>query len=281
MNGCKELRKLAAAAPNPAGGAAGACSRKVIATHPWSDFGISDPGALHQQEAVVRDDGGSWQTVDLPNVPDASGVDVAATSNGFVMVESTAKASGLGSAQIWTSSDGRSWAPLAGQVPAFDTVALSGDRIVGLDNQASKLYVSNDAGATWIAVPDLAGLIPGNDAIEPYNATAAVGPLGYAAVVRTGSARSAAGNSAGTPATVAPPSGTGVTEHAYLLHSSDGVTWKVTNLADAGAPADGSVSNLNVGADHIDVSFQSPQTGPDGAISATKLVTLVATPTAS
>ena len=36
---------------------------------------------------------------------------------------------------------------------------LSGDRIIGLDNEASKLYVSNDAGATWITVPDLAGLI--------------------------------------------------------------------------------------------------------------------------
>jgi hypothetical protein len=80
--------------------------------------------------------------------------------------------------------------------------------------------------------------------------------------------------------TAAPPSSSNVSEHTYLLHSSDGVSWKVTNLADAGAPADGSVSNLNVGADHIDVSFQSPQTGPDGAISATKLVTLVATPKA-
>ncbi|MDQ1461227.1 MAG: hypothetical protein QOI08_2711 [Actinomycetota bacterium] len=84
-----------------------------------------------------------------------------------------------------------------------------------------------------------------------------------------------------SPVTVAPPSAADVIAHTFLLPSSDGVSWKVTSLAAAGAPADGSVSNLNVGADHIDVSFQAPQTGPDGgAISATKPVTLVATPKA-
>jgi hypothetical protein len=265
-----------------------------VATRPWSDFGISDPGALHQQEALVQDDGSSWQRVLLPGASDATVDNLAATSNGFVMVETKSNATGLGSAEIFTSTDGRSWSPLAGQVPAFDTVSISGDKIIGVDNAGSKLYVSDDAGTTWIAVPDLAGLIPGNDAVEAFNTTAAAGPLGFAAVVRTGGADNRGGkpsgdttsntlggpNTLGSPNTEAPPSAAEVLAHTFLLHSSDGVSWKVTNLATTGAPADGSVSNLSVGADHIDVSFQSPATGADGAISASKLTTLVGTPKA-
>lgn len=288
MSGCKAQRKLAASGVSDPVNAAGTCKQKVVASHPWSDFGISDPAALHQQKALVRDDGGLWQTIDLPSATDTTVDDLAATSNGFVMVEKNWNTTGLGSASIFTSTDGRSWAPLAGQVPAFDTVSISGDRIIGVDNEGSKLYVSDDAGTTWIAVPDLAGLIPGNDPVEAFNTTAAAGPLGYAAVVRTGGADNGAGkpsggatsNTLGTPNTEAPPSAEAVLAHTFLLHSSDGVSWKVTSLATIGAPADGSMSNLSVGADHIDVSFQSPVTGADGAISASKLTTLVATPKA-
>jgi hypothetical protein len=290
LSACKAQRKLAApGVGDPANLPPGACN-KVVATHPWSDFGISDPAALNQQEAVVRDDGDSWQTVDL-TASDAAVDDLAATSNGFVMVETRSNNTGLGSAKIFTSTDGRSWAPLAGQVPTFDTVSISGDRLIGVDNAGSKLYVSDDAGTTWIAVPDLAGLIPGNDAVEAFNTTAAVGPLGFAAVVRTAGADNGAGKSSGgttsntlsspnTPNTKAPPSAADVLAHTFLLYSGDGVSWKVTNLAATGAPADGSVSDLSVGADHIDVSFQSPATRADGAVSATKLTTLVGTPKA-
>ena len=123
--------------------------------------------------------------------------------------------------------------------------------------------------------------------MEAFNTTAAAGPLGFAAVVRTGGADGAGkpsggttSNTLGTPNTEAPPSAEAVLAHTFLLHSSDGVSWKVTSLATIGAPADGSMSNLSVGADHIDVSFQSPATGSGGALSASKLTTLVATPKA-
>jgi hypothetical protein len=283
MSGCKEMRKAAASGTaDPKAVAAGVCRKKVLSSHPWREFGITDAKALHQQQAVVRDDGGTWQTVDLPSGADASVADVAATSNGFVMVDSVPSTSGLGSVQILTSTDGRSWAPLAGQVPAVDMVSISGDRLIGVDNAASKLYVSNDAGSTWIAAPDLAGLLPGNDPVEPYNTTAGVGPLGFAAVVRTGGSENGAGGPAGgtTTNTLAPPTRAEVAAHTYLLHSSDGVSWKVTSLADVGAPPQGSFSSLNVGADHIDLSFQSDVAGADGAISASKLTTLIGTPKA-
>jgi hypothetical protein len=281
MAACQAQRKVAASGgTDPASVPPGACDKKVVATHPWSDFGISDPAALHQQKAVVKDDGGSWRTIDLPNASDTSVSDIAATSNGFVMVEST-YGTGPASAQIWTSGDGRSWSQMS-QVPAFDNVSISGNRMIGVDNTSSKLYVSNDAGSSWIAAPDVAGLIPGSDAIEPYNTTADVGPLGYAVVVRTTGSEGAAEKvgASGTPNTLAPPSNAEVLSHTYLLHSSDGVSWKVTNLADAGAPSDGSMSTMNVGADHIDVTFEVPQTGSDGAVGSFKLVTLVATPKA-
>ncbi len=44
-------------------GSKAACQPTVESTHPWSEFGITDANALHQQIALVRDDGGSWQSV--------------------------------------------------------------------------------------------------------------------------------------------------------------------------------------------------------------------------
>ena len=66
-----------------------------------------------------------------------------------------------------------------------------------------------------------------------------------------------------------------------LLHSSDGVVWKDTDLGAEGAPANGDLSGVSVGADHIDVSYEVPQGKlPDGAPASYKLVELLGTPKA-
>ena len=70
-----------------AGSASGDCTTPVVATRPWSDFGITDPAALHQQDALVRDDGGAWSKVDVPSDLNSSVLDVTATTNGFLMTE--------------------------------------------------------------------------------------------------------------------------------------------------------------------------------------------------
>ena len=246
----------------PASGASEPCKTVVTATRPWSDFGISDPAALHQQQALVRDDGGSWSKVDLPSSPDSWVTDVSATTNGFLMVEQLPGTDRVGNVQLWSSPDGRSWAPLSGTVPKFDSVSIAGDRVIGINAVSSTISVSNDAGATWIVTGNVGDLLPSGTAIEPYASTASAGPLGYAALVRSG--------------------GDGRTQHAYLLHSSDGTTWKVTDLGAAGAPANGQIASVSVGADHIDVSYEVPQgVAPGGGAATYKLVELLGTPKAA
>ena len=243
------------------------CTYRVVSTRPWSDFGISDPAALHQQEAFVRDDGGSWQRVSLPTDFTTTVLDVTATSNGFLMAEQaygSTTTAGLGAVQLWSSSDGRSWSRLAGAVPRFDSVAISGDRIVGTDSVSSSVVVSNDGGSTWIATDNIAALLPSGGELQPFGpistGTSDAGPLGYAVVVRTNG-----------------PGGA----HTYLLHSGDGAAWKVTDLGAEGAPSKDGVVSVTVGADHIDVSYEvAASRSADGAPESYKLVELLGTPKA-
>ena len=97
------------------------CDFEVLSTRPWSDFGIANPEALHQQEAFVRDDGGSWKTHSIfRRTSTSTVVDVTATSNGFVMAEQGSDLDGLGSPRIGSALvvlRRTSWSPMAGRCP--------------------------------------------------------------------------------------------------------------------------------------------------------------------
>jgi hypothetical protein len=247
---------------------------KATETKPWSDFGISDPAALHQQAAVVRDDGGSWQTVPLASGPGTWVQDVAATSNGFLMAESDASV-GKVSERLLSSPDGRAWTPLV-SVPPIDQVSISGDRVIGMNSPSGTLYTSNDAGATWSAGTAVSSLVGGSSSPAPF-AMFDVGPLGFAVVAQAGAPAS--------PTTVAPgdavaSDGTKASGPPYLLYSTDGSDWKKTDLAAVGAPSHGSYSSMNVGADHIDVTYTDPVYGAGTTPTSWKLTTLVGTPKA-
>ena len=257
------------------------CEPKVGATHPWSEFGITDPAALQQLQVLVRDDGGDWKIVHLPSSPDTFVHDLTATTNGFVLVESV-PSNGQSVERLLSSTDGQTWVPLPSAGADVETVAISGDRIIGVDPQTSAISVSNDAGATWVTTPNVAGLVPGDGSIQAYGTTADVGPLGYAVVVNTG--REVAGGATAdptkTPATLS-PTATVTDRHQYLLYSVDGTSWKVTDLATDGAPANGTVSTTSVGADHIDITYTVSVQVAQGAPAQWKLDTLVGTPKAS
>src|SRR4029077_9303870 len=122
--------------------------------------------------------GGDWTTVSLASAPDTSVQDVAATSTGFVLVESVQSSTGQNTEQLLSSTDGRTWAPLP-STPGVDSLSISGDRIIGVDSQTSAISVSNDAGATWTTTSNLAALVPGDGSIQTYATTPDVGPLGY------------------------------------------------------------------------------------------------------
>ncbi len=234
------------------------CKGTVVSTHSWSELGITDPGALQQQEALVSDGGGKWQPVSLPASADTIVQDVAATQNGFVIVEQSTNRSGA--MQLLSSADGRTWTPLGG-APAFDSVSISGNRIIGVNLQTAGVSVSNDGGVTWTAATNVDGLpgvaVSGSD--RPTQTDVEAGPLGFAALVNVSVSNRS---------------------EAYLAYSTDGISWQVTDLASKGAPTDGNWGDLSVGADHIDVAYQVPADGPQGPNTATKLVTLVGTPKA-
>ncbi len=248
-------KAIAAPPKRPAVG----CEPTVVATHPFSDFGITNPAGLHQQEALVRTGNGAWQNTLVPIGTDSQVTDLTATSTGFLMEEKTwSDAPGLGTTQLLSSTDGRTWAPLATAVPAAESYAIAGDRIIAANNDGSAISTSTDAGATWLPTDGVAGLLPAGAKLTQYGAEVDAGPLGFAAIVSTGSADS---------------------PHRYLLHSSDGTSWKVTDLATVGAPAKGGLEGLVVGADHIDVTFGLTDATPAAGTPA-QLVTLVATPKA-
>jgi hypothetical protein len=236
------------------------CQPTVVSTHPWSEFGITDPAALHQQLALIRNDGGLWQPVKLPIDDGTTVSDVTATSTGFLMVEQVQPALGADPAittKLLVSTDGRTWSPLSAvAVPSAYSLAIAGDRIIGSDATGSKLYVSSDAGATWMTTQDIAALVHVSGS-NMDNLSIDSGPLGFAAAVMTG---------VGTKS-----------PHTFLLHSADGATWDVTDLGKVGAPAGSYVSGVTVGADHIDVTLAVP--AADGK-TPTKLTTLIGTPKA-
>ena len=62
----------------------------------------------------------------------------------------------------------------------------------------------------------------------------------------------------------------------FLLSSTDGINWKASDLAAAGAPAGAAPFQVTVGADHISVDYQSAGATPNGPM---KTTTLLATPT--
>jgi hypothetical protein len=236
------------------------CQPTVVSTHPWSELGITDPAALRQQVALIRNDGGSWETVKLPIDDKTEVTDVTATSTGFLMAEQVEPAPGAGTAittRLLASTDGRTWSPLpAADLPSAYSLAIAGDRIIGSDATGSKLYVSSDAGATWMKSDDIANLIgaPGSS-INGMSIDS--GPLGFAAAVTIGT---------GTRS-----------QHTFLLHSADGATWDKTDLGTVGAPAGSYVTGVTVGADHIDVTLAV--SNADGGTPAT-LTTLIGTPKA-
>jgi hypothetical protein len=235
------------------------CQPTVLSNHPWSEFGITNYAALHQQVVLIRDDGGSWQTVKLPIDENTEVTDVTATSTGFLMVEQIQPAPGADPAmttKLLASTDGRTWSPLPTAVPAAYSLAIAGDRIIGSDATNSNLYLSTDAGATWIKSQDIADLV-GVSSSRIDNMSVDAGPLGFAAAVMTG------------VDTKSP--------HTFLLHSADGATWDVTDLGKVGAPVGSYVSGVTVGADHIDVTLAVPSA--DGK-TPTKLTTLIGTPKA-
>lgn len=250
------------------------CTNTVTETKPWSDFGISDPSLLHQQQALVRDDGGQWQTVSLPSESGTWVQAVGATSNGFLIAESVPTSpDGPTSERLLSSTDGRTWTALGG-VPAVDSVSIWGDRVIGLDSSSSTVYTSNDAGQSWSAGTAVSSIVGGGSATAPVALMSDVGPLGYAVVAQVSSPVSP---NTTTGDTVAPDAPNG---HTYLLYSADGSSWKTTDLTSAGAPAHGSFASASVGNDHIEVTFQDPVYGSGTTPDSWKLTTLVGTPKA-
>jgi hypothetical protein len=180
-------------------------------------------------------------------------------SNGFLLLAeryspTVVNTSGRVDTAVFRSTDARNWTPVS-TPPGLNVEGIDGDRIVGVD-AAGVVQTSADGGTTRNAT-DVGALLPaGTPQTAPWIADA--GPLGFAVVVS--SDMNPTDQQHG---------------HDYLLFSSDGISWSTTDLAAAGAPADATPIQVTVGADHLGVDHQSPQTTPGGPM---KITTLLATP---
>ena len=98
------------------------------------------------------------------------------------MVEQVQPAPGADPAittRLLVSTDGRTWAPLSAvAVPSAYSLAIAGDRIIGSDATGSKLYVSSDAGATWIPSGPLLGLVH-VQGLNRFKSARVAGPVGF------------------------------------------------------------------------------------------------------
>ena len=150
------------------------------------------------------------------------------------------------------STDARTWTPVT--TPAgLNVQAIAGNDVVGTDATGA-LETSTDGGATWNAT-DIDAQLPAGAQLTVASADA--GPLGFAVLVT-------------------PDQADGTSTAAdYLLFSSDGVSWKTTDLPSVGEPANSYPLQVTVGADHVSVDYAGSDVTAGGA---THITTLLGTP---
>jgi hypothetical protein len=228
----------------------------VLGTITWSDIGLSSGADLRSQQMLVSTDGTHWDHTTAPAAEFAN--DLVGGDDGFLLLADSGKSMRAEPAAPQTtllhSVDGRSWTTVT--TPADLSIqAINGNRVIGVD-AAGTVQTSTDGGATWAATNVGAQLPAGVPAATTQPTDA--GPLGFAVVVN---------------ADADPKDQT--RGHDYLLFSVDGITWSTSDLATAGAPADGYPLQVMVGSDHIGVDYEGPGAVPNGPI---KITTLLATP---
>jgi hypothetical protein len=241
---------------DPRGVVEGNCKTPpVLGTITWSDIGMSSGADLIRQQILVSTDGTNWDHGTAPGTGFVS--DLVASGDGFLLLADTGRTlegsvPGM-ETTLMRSTDARTWTNVP-MPTSLSVQAISGSRAIGVDGNGA-IEASNDGGATWTATDAKAQLPSGSEAGTVMTVDA--GPLGFAAVVNANS-----GNYGGA-------------EHAYLLFSTDGVTWSTNDLADKGTPADSYPSQVIVGSDHVGVDFQGPVGPPN---TPAKITTVLATP---
>jgi hypothetical protein len=228
----------------------------VLGTITWSDIGLNSGADLARRQMLVSSDGTHWDHTTAPAAEFAT--DLVADDDGFLLLADSGKSMraepGLPETSLLHSADGRVWTTVT-TAGDLSIQAINGSRIIGVDT-AGAVQTSTDGGATWTATNVGAQLPAGAPAATVQTTDA--GPLGFAVVVN---------------ADDQPKDQT--RGHDYLLFSTDGITWSTSDLATAGAPADGYPMQVMVGADHIGIDYEGPGTVPNGPM---KITTLLATP---
>ena len=263
---CVNAKKVIANEPRAVDAAkvrlqAGCAAPPTIATIRWSEIGLHGPVDLRHQQLLVSTDGKRWDTAAAP----ATGYvrDLVGNSNGFLLLtegdRSALDPAGGAPAAIGTkllqSTDARNWTSV-NTPPGLDVQAIAGERVIAIDPTTGGVQTSNDGGTTWNATAVGSQLPAGAPAASATTVDA--GPLGFAALV-------VSDRSPNTQADV----------HYYLLFSTDGTTWKTSDLGAVGQPANAYPIQVTVGADHVAVDFEGPTPSSNGSI---KTTTVIGTP---
>jgi hypothetical protein len=207
----------------------------------WSELGIADPAALASEQLYVQTGDGGWDEADLPASVADQWVRLHGTSSGLLLVGTTLDEELT--TTLLRSTDGRSWTEVWGG-SGVEAISVSGDRVIAILADGS-LLVSTDGGATFDRQDPFDPAASGNGDGRFWT-TATAGPLGFAALV-----------------SVSEPSD-GTVLGSYLLTSTDGSSWTVTDLHDHGVGPDNVATQVIVGADHVGVVLAADERDANG-----------------
>ena len=246
---------------------AGSCAPKegspeVIASYTWDELGV--PAELQEYIggetfAYVTDDGATFERVDVPSESSGwtSSKVIRATDGYLLFIASSDQDSAT--TAVLSSADGHSWTEGIVLAGGLNNAGLLGDRAavsVWIVDGTSDVQVQQ-ADGTWTSL-ELSSAIEPPAGYDAYVGEVAFGPLGVAATV-----------------TSSPRDGNGPA-HGYLVHSTDGVTLSVLDLADYLDDGTGYPSGLTVTADAITVRSVRDPDGDASTVEPTDV--LVGTP---
>ena len=233
---------------------------KVLGTFTWDELGMPaelQPYVNGKVFAYAADDGQHFERVEVPADLRGWGSKVIATSDGYRLFSSESTPTSA-TTSVLRSADGHTWTSDGTLDGGFSSAGLLGHRpavaLWTFDGHGEVQVQQADGSWTPIDVLSAVDAPAGDDL---WLGEVAFGPLGMAATV-TSSAKDA------------------TSMHSYLVHSADGSTLSVLDLADYFDRIDGGTMGVTVSADAITVRAVHDPDGDPSTVEPTDV--LVGTP---
>ncbi|MEY2570100.1 MAG: hypothetical protein QOE63_450 [Acidimicrobiaceae bacterium] len=216
-------------------------SAPAATTYTWDQLGVSPAQQrLYRGEVHVFTSGDGSSFTEQPVAIVGQAPAVFATADGYRLVTTTYETT-TGSVQVYRSTDGTAWTDDASFVGYSSGAGLlAGHLSVIVSNPTGTMTLHTESGSSWTDL-DVTGGAAGQQA---FVESAGFGPLGAVVVVGVSS-----------------PSGP--VDRQLIVHTTDGSTSTVTDLATIDPTATGQVNGVEVTADAVLVRLSEPSNDPN------------------